>query len=48
MGTTYLEYRLLLAGIAVLWLVLLFLFQFRLVDSLGQREAEAANHADGQ
>lgn len=41
MGATVLWYRLLLAGIAVVWLIVLFLFQYRLTDALGRRENEA-------
>lgn len=39
-------YRLLLAGLAVLGLALLFVFQFRLTDAVGRRENEAARHLD--
>ena len=39
-------YRLILAGLAVLGLLLLFVFQFRLMDILGRRENEAAHHLD--
>lgn len=46
MGATVLWYRLLLAGIAVVWLIVLFLFQYRLMDALGRRENEALAHPD--
>jgi len=39
-------YRLLLAGLALLGLLLLFVFHFRLTDALGRREDEAAHHFD--
>lgn len=46
MGATVLWYRLLLAGIAVVWLIVLFLLQYRLTDALGRRENEALAHPD--
>jgi hypothetical protein len=39
-------YRFLLASMAVLGLLLLFVSQFRLTDALGRREDEAAHHLD--
>lgn len=41
MGATVLWYRLLLAGLAVVWLIVLLFFQYRLMDGLGRREKEA-------
>lgn len=41
MGATVLWYRLLLAALAVVWLIVLLFFQYRLMDGLGRREKEA-------
>jgi len=42
------EYRIVIAGLALLAMVLLFAFQYRLMDRLGRREDQAVHHLDGK
>ena len=39
-------YRFVVAGLALLALIALFVFQFRLTDALGRREDKAVHHLD--